>query len=60
MESRADRIRTLLDQRTAIDEELDQIHAQVMAEQEALKAVRKPSKSRKSRQSRLALVGEAQ
>lgn len=58
MQPRADRIKTLLDQRAAIDEELDQIHAQVKAEQEALKSLRKPSKSRKTRQPQLAVVGE--
>ena len=47
MESRAERIRTLLNQRAEIDEELDQIRAQVTAEREAFKALRKPRKSRK-------------
>ena len=56
MESRADRIRTLLDQRTAIDEE---IHAQVMAERDAFKALRKSRKPNKPRQPQLALIGEA-
>ena len=44
MESRSERIRTLLNQRAEIDEELDQIHAQVTAEREAFKALRKPRK----------------
>jgi multidrug efflux pump subunit AcrA (membrane-fusion protein) len=59
MESRADRIKTLLDQRAAIDEELEQIQAEVAAEQQALKSLRTPRKSRKSRQPQLAVVGEA-
>jgi F0F1-type ATP synthase membrane subunit b/b' len=58
MESRADRIKTLLEQRTAIDEELDQIHAQVTAEREALKTMRTSRRPRKPRQAQLALVGE--
>jgi hypothetical protein len=59
MESRADRIKTLLNQRAAIDEELDQIDAQVTAEREALKTLRKSRNPRKPRQAQLALVGEA-
>ena len=47
MESRAERIKTLLNQRAEIDEELDQIRAQLTAEREAFKARRKPRKSRK-------------
>lgn len=54
MESRAERITTLLNQRAAIDEELDQILAQVTAEREAFKALRKP---RKSRRQKLSVVG---
>ena len=57
MESRADRIKTLLNQRAAIDEELEQIHAQVTAERDAFKALRKPRKPRKPRQPKLELVG---
>lgn len=60
MESRADRIRTLLKQRAAIDEELEQIQAQVKAERDALKSLRTAPKPRKSRQPQLAVVGEAQ
>ncbi len=59
MESRAERIKVLLDQKAAIDEELDQIQAQITAEREALKSLRKSRKSRKTRQPELALVGEA-
>jgi hypothetical protein len=58
MESRAERIRTLLNQRSVIDGELGQIQAEVTAEQEALKSLRTPRKSRESRQPQLALVGE--
>ena len=60
MESRADRIKTLLDKRAAIDEELDQIRAQVTAERDAFKALRKSRKRNKPRQPQLALIGEAQ
>ena len=60
MESRANRIKTLLNQRAAIDEELAQIQAQITAERDALKSLRKPSKARRPRQAQLALVGEAQ
>ena len=59
MESRAERIKVLLDQRAEIDEELEQIQAQITAEREALKSLRIPRKSRKTRQPELALVGEA-
>ena len=60
MESRADRIKTLLKQRAAIDEELEQIQAQVTAERDAFKSLRTPRKPRKPRQSQLALVAEPQ
>lgn len=60
MQSRAERIKVLLDQKAAIDEELDQIKAQITAEREALKPLRKPRSSRKMRQPELALVGETQ
>jgi hypothetical protein len=60
MESRAERIRTLLKQRAAIDEELEQIQAQVAAERDALKSLRPARKPRNPLQAKLALVGEAQ
>jgi hypothetical protein len=60
MQSRADRIKTLLNQRAAIDEELDQIRAEVTAERDALKAFRKSRKRNKPHQPRLAVVGETQ
>jgi F0F1-type ATP synthase membrane subunit b/b' len=60
MESRADRIKTLLNQRAAIDEELDQIRAEVTAERDALKALRKSRKPNKPHQPPLAVVGETQ
>ena len=60
MESRAERIRTLLKQRAAIDEEFEQIQAQVTAERDALKSLRTAPKPRKPRQPQLAPVGEAQ
>ena len=47
MESRTDRIKTLLHQKAAIDEELDQINAQITAERDAFKTLRKPRKPRK-------------
>ena len=56
---RLERLKTLLDQRAAIDEELDQIHAQVMAERDAFKASRKSRKPNKPRQPQLTLIGEA-
>ena len=60
MESRADRIKTLLNQRAAIDEELDEIYAQVTAERDAFKALRKSRKPSKQHQPQLAVAGEAQ
>ena len=51
MESRADHITTLLNQRAAIDEELDQVYAQVTAERDAFKALRKPRKSQRQKPS---------
>lgn len=54
MESRADHIKTLLNQRAAIDEELDEIYAKVTAERDAFKALRN---LRKSQRKKLSIVG---